>query len=44
MIKLNVNTDTIIKDVKLDELNITIGTILECTCFKDDFHGIQMFM
>ena len=28
--------DTIMKDVKLYELNISIGTILECTCFKYD--------
>ena len=36
LIKLNVNTDTRIKGVIFDELNISIGTILECTCFKDD--------
>ena len=36
LIKLNVNMDTIMKDVKLYELNISIGTILECTCFKYD--------
>ena len=33
-IKLNVNTDTMIKNLKVEELNITITTV-EYTNFKD---------
>ena len=43
IIKLNINTDTMIKDVKFDDLNIGIRTILEFKCFKDDLIECKIY-
>ena len=44
-IKLNVNTDTMIKNVKLAELKINVKTVsLEFTNFKDDLIKNKCFI
>ena len=43
-IELNVNTDMMIKNVKLVELNVSIATVFLNTQILKRFNRIQMFM